>query len=243
MPHALAETAPADTSTPLPPRPDLAARLRSAIAAVHDAIERTPFAVGMVKGSLSKADYCAGLRPLAGLHDILEAALKLGQRHHPAVLAAYQPETMDRAAVARADLAALGDATPIDHAHPVLAHLRSEATRWAHESPAGLLGALYVLEGSRMGSMILVKSLSRAWGVPAEAGHGVDYHLDPTGGRPQHWGRFRAQLAALQLAESEVQSAEAGAVLVMESLRGLYAGTGSAPQGGCPYSRRAPAGQ
>ena len=47
---------------------------------------------------------------------------------------------------------------------------KARRTRWAHESPASLLGALYVLEGSRMGSMILVKSLSRAWGVPAESG-------------------------------------------------------------------------
>ena len=84
---------------------------------------------------------------------------------------------MARAAVDR-NLEALGQPTATAPA-AAIARLVGAIAGWSANEPWALLGPLHVVEGSRMGSMVLCRSLGRAFGLdPRRAGTGLDYHTD-----------------------------------------------------------------
>ena len=200
-------------------------RLRAAIAPAHVAVEQTAFARGMVAGTIDRPTYAAGLRQLAHLHAALETALASADSPH--VKAVYDPARMARAAVAAADAVALGHPGDEPAADPV-ARVADQFAAWADAAPAALVGALYVMEGSKMGSMILVRSLAKAFGVGPTPGAGLDYHAAGMATRPADWQRFRAAVGALDLTAAEQDQAAAGAVAVMDALVDLYATAGVA---------------
>jgi hypothetical protein len=90
--------------------------------------------------------------------------------------------------------------------------------------PAALVGALYVLEGSRMGSMMIGRQLAKAWQIPPVPGQGLDYHLDGIATRGAEWKAFRAAVdthpAVQAVAEAVLQLATA----TMDGLLVLYSG-------------------
>jgi heme oxygenase len=198
---------------------DIATRLREAIGPAHSAIEELPLSRAMIDGRVCREDYSALLGQLWFVHHGLEAELKC----HKELLAIYRPETMDRAAVILRDLAELGThggaAAPLES---TLSLVRSISDRSA-ERPWALLGYLYVLEGSRMGSMALARPLAKALGVPAESGVGLDYHRDGMATRVPQWMRFKSVLLALPLGEEDQGEVVSSAIEMMEGLCGLYA--------------------
>ena len=203
-----------------PDTPTVADRIRAAIAPAHVAVEQTAFARGMTQGTLTRAGYCDGLRQLLALHESLEVAL--GAADSPVVAAVYDAERMARTGLAARDLAALGH--PADAADPIapaVADLAARFAEWA-DRPAALVGALYVLEGSKMGSMILAKSLGRCLNVN-RGEPGLDYHLEGVAGRGADWKRFRAAVADLPLDDAGQADAVAGATETMDALVGTYA--------------------
>ncbi len=199
--------------------PTVADRVRQAIAPAHVAVEQTAFARGMVAGTLDRAGYCLGLRQLMHLHAALEGALE-GAADDPTVRAVYAADRMARTHVAARDLAALGHpADAADDAAPVVSRL-GEA--FAAMSPAGLVGALYVLEGSKMGSLILARSLGKCLGV-ARGEPGLDYHAEGAATRVPDWQRFRGAVAGADWTPAAADEVVAGAVAVMDGLVELYA--------------------
>ena len=202
--------------------PTLADRIRAAIGPAHAAIEETDYARGMVAGTIGRPAYAAGLWQLAHLHAALEDALADARPASPAVQAVYDPDAMARAGVAEQDLLALGQPEPDPVAAPV-AELAGRFADWATTRPAALVGALYVLEGSRMGSMVLARSLPRALGVPSLPGGGLDYHLDELASRPTDWRQFRATVAGLALCDADQDAAVAAATATMDALVEVYA--------------------
>jgi heme oxygenase len=196
-------------------------RLRAAIAPAHVAVEQTGFAHGMAAGTLSRADYAAGLAQLGHLHAALEAAL--GGAADARISAVYDPARMTRSPLVDRDLAALGEVVVAEPADAV-ARLAEAFGRWAATAPHKLLGAVYVLEGSRMGSMVLARTLPKGLRVPPLPGHGLDYHLDGMATRPADWQRFRGTLAGLPLTPAEQDEVTAAAVETMDALVELYDG-------------------
>ena len=85
-----------------------------------------------------------------------------------------------------------------------------------------VLGTAYIFEGSRMGSMFLVRALAKAFPVPMEPGQGLDYHLEGLATRRQDWARFRGQLDSLPLTESQQDDVLFAAIETMKSLHNLY---------------------
>jgi heme oxygenase len=197
-------------------------QIRSALAADHAAVEATPFARAMVSGRIAPADYAAGLAGLYHLHAALEGGLGEAAGRCPEVAAVYDPDRMARSPLAARDLAALG-APPAGEPGPAVARLARRFADWAAGAPWALLGPLYVLEGSRMGSMVLVRSLAPALGVDRRPGAGLDYHLDGIATRPQDWQVFRAALAGLPLTPAQRADVLAAAVATMGGLLELYA--------------------
>ncbi|WP_439627320.1 biliverdin-producing heme oxygenase [Gemmata sp.] len=198
-------------------------RIRQAIATDHTAIEDTPFARAMTMGAIDRDAYADGLRELYHLHAAVEAALGIAAAECREVAALFHPGHMTRSTLIAADLVALGSLPAVEPGAAVAA-FAGELAGWAADRPWALLGPLYVLEGSRMGSMVLVRSLAPALRVDRRPGAGLDYHLDGIPTRPQEWQRFRAALAAAPLTDEQQADALAAAVATMRTLVALYAG-------------------
>lgn len=192
-------------------------RVRQLLGPTHAAIEQTDFARGMIGGTIDRDSYCRGLDQLGVLHSAVEDALAA----RPEVAPLYRPADMSRTDAVACDLIALGgDPTgPTPETESLCAAVRE----WAATSPWKLVGSLYVLEGSRMGSMALVRPLSKALGIEVRPGTGLDYHLAGIATRPQDWQRFRGTLAGLPLTDSEQADVCAGATATMDGLFALYA--------------------
>ncbi len=198
-------------------------RIRQALAPSHAVVELTPFAQALAGGRVGRAEYAAGLRQMGHLHAALEAALAAAAPRHPAVAALYDPAKMDRSASIARDLEALGSHT-VDAPDAPAARVADAAAGWAADKPWALLGALYVVEGSRMGSMVLARTVGKALGLdPRQPGTGLDYHTDGLATRPPDWKRFRQALADWPLTEQEADDVCHAAAVTMDGMVDLYA--------------------
>jgi heme oxygenase len=192
-------------------------RLRAAIAATHTSIEQTPLAAAMIGGTISRDEYADWLTSFAHLHAELESALA----DCPPAAGVYRPADMARTPLLARDRQHF-PLDPLDRVPPVAAELADHFGEWKATAPHKLLGALYVLEGSRMGSMALVRPLALAFGLTPQPGVGLDYHLDGIAARPQRWAEFRAVLAAVPLTDDQQADVCEAAVAVMKGLCELY---------------------
>jgi heme oxygenase len=114
--------------------------MRTATAEAHARVDTifSRFPLGQACG------YRAFLRAIAAAHVHVEAAIE--RSGAAARLVGDWPERR-RAALLCADLEELGEACPVADG------------RWAFDDEAALLGAIYVLEGSRLGGALLRKQV------------------------------------------------------------------------------------
>ena len=197
---------------------DLLLSLRDGIRDLHVRIERLPVAVAISEGRVTKPQYIQVLAQLYHIHRCLEEELAL----HPFLATVYDSSVMARADVALQDLTYLGCGEP-EVPQPETKELLLQLQHWSQRSAPALLGALYVLEGSRMGSLVLYRPLARALSVPAELGHGLDYHISGMTDRPAAWKRFITALLAQPLTRAEQQHVVDTAITTMAALHDVYA--------------------
>jgi heme oxygenase len=194
----------------------LTQRIRLALKVLHERIENTPLAVRMQSGLLSRPEYVCLLQQLEQLHQGLEGALQ----RHADQYGVFRPEHA-RAPALQSDLAAL-DASVADTCRPATRRLLGLFADWSQRAPEALLGAFYVFEGSRMGSMLLLQPLAAGLGLPVEPGHGLDYHLAGLADRPRQWVQLKAQIDQLPLNAAQQERVIAAAAATMEALFDLY---------------------
>ena len=195
----------------------LAIRLQTALRDLHTQIEQLPLAQAMANGTIGREEYGRLLSQLRYVHRALEAVLPERKEFE----SIYQP-SMARASDLLTDLAALG---LLGAAQRVLPQTRVFAEEisgpWAR-SPASLLGCLYVLEGSRMGSMVLAPRLAKALGVAMLPGQGLDYHIRELERRPMLWRQFKTALEALPFAHDQADLLVDAAQRTMAHLYAIY---------------------
>lgn len=192
---------------------DTVARVRAALGDLHDRLEALPLAKRVATSSVGRGEYRVLLTQLLALHETLEGALS------DAGEPLFEPR-MARVAALRADLGLLGGPDPggvLPATEELVARVRARAAE-----SRSLLGALYIVEGSRMGSRFLAKAVARSLGVTAQPGAGVDYHLDAADDQPAHWKRFKETLAALPLSEAESAAVAESAAETMQGLYDIY---------------------
>ena len=195
---------------------DVMPQLRDATQDIHRRLEDLPLAQALAQGRIGLRAYAGLLRQLVHLHDSAEAVLD----RHPE-LGVYRP-AMARRAVLLRDLQALG----CDPAAPALPAVRAFAARleaWSSTTPVALLGCLYVLEGSRLGSLHLVQPLAAALGVAPTPGAGLDYHLDGRQQRPQLWLQFKLAMNAAVSDPAQQAVVVDAALATFGALYDLYA--------------------
>ncbi len=196
---------------------DLCAELRAATDPIHLEVENLPLSQAMAAGTISKDEYIPLLRLLLAAHSGWEAEVE----HEPAC-AAIWTSTLARTGVLERDLRALGDEETEVAGHPAIDSWLEELRSLATEYPETWLGVIYLFEGSRMGSMALLRPLAKAFQIPPIPGHGLDYHADGIADRVQRWQRMKRTLDALPLSAEQRNAAVRGAVASFEMLRELY---------------------
>jgi len=135
----------AGTAQAVSPPQTLRQRLRTRTAAAHERIERVPLLTELASGSIDLQRYTQYLRRMQIFHQALDDAL---WRQLPP---GYPQAGLNQRAALDRDLAAL-KTTP--------GHLPAALTRSARAlvgSHAAAWGVLYVLEGARLGSQVLLK--------------------------------------------------------------------------------------
>lgn len=195
---------------------DFGTALRRAIREPHDVIETTPIAVAMAAGTVGRAAYAALLVQTWHLHSALEALFDRSD----VLLGMFLPE-MRRLSALERDLRFLG-CWPAPAPEPVAARELEGLLASAAAEPERAAGYLYVLEGSRMGSMVLRRTLARALGSDGSAGTGLDYHVADLEQTP-----FRLRVLKTALAETLHDATRrarvlAGARELMDALLAIY---------------------
>jgi heme oxygenase len=192
---------------------EILTELRAATGPIHQRIEELPASKAMLAGEIDRAAYAQLLVNLYHLH----AAFEVEHAATPEVAAVW-PQTPSRAAALARDLQAF-DVDP-GEAPMWVADWIAEMHSCAH--PAAWAGAGYVFEGSRMGSRILARSLSRGLGLEMRLGVGLDYHLDAGEDPMGNWKRVMAALAALDRDPAARTAMLTAAVRTFEMLYTLH---------------------
>ncbi|MGU3540624.1 biliverdin-producing heme oxygenase [Methylobacterium sp. A54F] len=157
--------------------PSLHERLRAATAPAHAALERD---LDWRARVATRAGYRALLARLYGFHAVYEPAIDAGLADEPF----FGPRR--RLHRLEADLRHLG--LPLDAA---AALPRPEAI--LAEGPAAAMGALYVLEGSTLGGLVIGAHIGRLHGLSAE---GLAYYRAHGRDSAAMWAAFRRRLDA-----------------------------------------------
>lgn len=195
---------------------DWAFKIRDLIRPLHDEVEATPIARAILEQRITREQYIRLLVEKRPLHLVLDEAI-----FETPQLAPLCREDMRRLPGLDRDLRALGG----ERRSPSRAALAAAAEIARDRGdPCALLGALYVVEGSRLGSCFLVHGLAAALSLPVEPGGGLDYHRE---GMEEAFPRFAAFKRALNDAYAgfeERAAIMAGACRAMALMGRVYRG-------------------
>jgi heme oxygenase len=174
--------------------------LKAATFPAHASLQAVPFFSALAACQLPLESYVGQLRALAALHGVLEQAIK--ECPDPRVAAVWQPD-MRKISLLQQDLRYFEPRTVADLKEAVEATLQTvESLRLQSVTqPLSLLGWLYVLEGSTLGSVMLRPLYARAFLLTGEEGLA---YLHPYG-KAVHtrWGQYQQRMNALDLSGEE----------------------------------------
>ena len=191
--------------------------VRSAISASHFQIEQTAFSKAMLDGGMNPFDYSRGLVQLWHIHFALERSVPKRDE----IASFFTPE-MIRTQTIQRDLQAFGfdknQFAPLEETNVIVEQIQA----WERNSPYALLGCIYILEGSRMGSLVIAKPLGRSLGLPASETAGLEYHTEGAVATPMRLRNFKEKVDNSSF-DSRIESElTEGAVKFMELLNSLY---------------------
>lgn len=187
--------------------------LKNATANLHATVECSYLAQKISSRAITSEEYIILLRRLLYVHKQFE----MGIARYGHVLNAIWHDYMLRSPDIVNDLIHLkGNPDPLPSRHVDL---------WIEQVTGGVwptLGVLYVFEGSRLGSSILVDCLAEALQLPTQIGAGLDYHLRYREQRYDLWNRFRNAVNVLRLSRDEVERVVKGAQDTFTMLVSVY---------------------
>ena len=193
--------------------------LKAATSLAHAQLQTTPFFVALPACQLPLESYVGQLRALAVIHAVLEPALAASS--HPALVAVWRAD-MRKTPWLEQDLRYFAPRAVADLKEAVDEALRvAEQMRlWSVERPLRLLGAVYVLEGSTLGGVLLGRQCARAFLLADHAGLAYLNSYGPA--VPAHWAEFRERMNALSLDGAEREAVRAGAVEFFAGLAAVF---------------------
>jgi heme oxygenase len=192
--------------------------VRSAISASHFQIEQTEFSKGMLNGAMTAINYSRGLVQLWHIHRALESCATLCPE-----VSDFFTEEMVRSETIRRDLQAFGFSTDTFEQMIETTAIVEQMKDWALESPYSILGCIYILEGSRMGSLMIAKPLGKTLGIASGEVAGIEYHTEGASGTPMRLRTFKEKVDQAGLGVTAETELTQGAVRFMDLLNTLYA--------------------
>jgi heme oxygenase len=193
----------------------LAARLRAAIRPLHERAQHTTLQTMLAMGVLPREFYGRYLAQTLHVHRALETQIGVVKAAHPALARVCRPHQR-RADDVRADLIWLGVDPVATQPLPATTQLIRCIDHCARNEPLGLLGCLYVAEGSLNGRKHAARAMRRALGSTDD--HGVRA-LDPYGEKQmERWLQFRADLDSTQLTADQEERVTRGATYMFEGV-------------------------
>lgn len=188
--------------------PSLMTCLRDATAAQHQRAESSALERALAAGSLPRAGYVAVLAQRLCIHRMLERELRRLAEVDPRVAEIVRDEQYQEANLVE-DLRHFG--VSADDVAPLRATeaLTAEIGRTAGAEPAGLLGYLYVLEGSKNGARHIARRIRPAYGL---SGTGGTRYFDPHGEEQRPlWAAFKSRMDAARMTDREQEAMVAAA--------------------------------
>jgi heme oxygenase len=174
-------------------------RLRNETREHHERAEHSAYEQALIQGRLPQELYVAGLAQRWLIHQALEAALRDLRSARPE-FATVIDDALFQTDNAAADLRYFDIDPAAVTALPATETARAWLRTLAQTRPVALLGANYVLEGSKNGARYIARSLRRAYRLEQD---GLRY-LDPHGEQQRGlWDAFKEQMDALALSPAE----------------------------------------
>ncbi len=196
-------------------------RVRQAIDPAHQAIEQTEFSKSLLDGRITRANYCQYLTQMWHIHYQLEHKMPMCTP-----VANYFTYEMIRTSAIARDLFAMGSIVELQTRLPETQRIEEQFATWANTMPFALLGCLYILEGSRMGSLVigraLIKSLHLVADQATQFAPGVEYHLHNASQTPKRVMQLKSAIDAANLSAAEELELTTGACVFMDMLNALY---------------------
>jgi len=192
-------------------------QIRAAISKSHVAIEKTDFSKAMLSEYIHPMDYARGITQLWYVHNALESGIAKN-----ADLESFFTPDMVRTPTIVRDLSALryrlDSMDALLETRTIVATLQS----WSKDLPFALLGCIYILEGSRMGSLVIAKFLSIALGNQPGSSLGIEYHIEGASATPMRVRNLKEQIERAELSQSQADAVKLGAVEFMSLLNEMY---------------------
>jgi heme oxygenase len=197
-----------------PETADLPALLREATARSHEAIGEVPFFRELGAGRLTRQAALNYLRGLATVHEALEERLAADSTPR-----GLWSADMARLPDLRRDLRAAGaDGAPEDPSSAAAARSLAAAIRRDASRPLGLIGYLYVLEGSQMGGQGLRKLFAAALGLPQD---GFTYYSGDGKATVARWQALKKGLSAVHPSPADAAEIARTAVAAFDGVAAL----------------------
>lgn len=192
--------------------------VRSAISASHFQIEQTAFSKGMLDGSMTATNYSRGLVQLWHIHGTLESCATSSLE-----VTGFFTKEMIRTETIQRDLQALGFSPDSFGQMIETIAIVEQMKDWALENPYAILGCIYILEGSRMGSLMIAKPLGQTLGLASGEVAGIEYHTEGAVSTPMRLRSFKEKVDQAGLGTDAEAELIQGAVRFMDLLNTLYA--------------------
>lgn len=188
--------------------------LRERTSVDHIAAERHPLQAALVRGVLPREVFVAYIGQLFVVHRVLEAALDRLIRGQPLgpIAQVVAPEQFQTRSL-REDLEAFGQPAESVDPLPETQAVIDQLLAMEHEQPLALLGAWYVLEGSRNGGVFIARSVRRAYQLTPGRG---DRYWDGYGeAQRERWAAWKSAIDRAPITPEQTP-------VLVEGARGMF---------------------
>lgn len=193
--------------------------LKMATAGPHAQLEATPFFVALLAGQLPLESYVGQLRALAMAHSILEPALA---NCDDVAVASVWREDLRKLPLLQSDLNFFEARWVADIKEAVEHSLQlGEAIRLkSAEESLALLGYLYVLEGSTLGSSVVRSKIAKSFLLRTDGGLAYVSSYGPA--VHAHWEEFRQRMNAFSPTQEQREIIVAAAADLFSRLTMIF---------------------
>ncbi len=194
---------------------DFSSELRKSIQKYHEEIESSYLAQRIIQTKISRDEYCWLLSQLYYLHCALESKWQ----NYPDLSLLYGTSIHSRIPALKTDLELLnqGNFYALDES---TIRLLTKFEEWGATNHQSLIGALYVMEGSRLGGVLLNDMLYDALELTCE--NGAAYFLNTSEFWHKSWREFKQRINQASEMESHYESIERASIETFQGLTDLY---------------------